>query len=166
MIFSGALCESGKRFRLHYELKASVTREELEKMHRGGLFSVQPGIESFSTHILRIIRKGTTGMQNLELLKCTTRLGINNLYNILTGFHGESEEDYGLQRELIRRIPHLQPPYTICKARATAALPCSPIRNVFRSIRFSPHPHTDGSFRWIVSICAGCRIISIMRTPA
>ena len=89
----------------------------------GGLISVQPGIESLSTHILKLMKKHSTGMRNLELMKWCTYYGINNLYNILVGFAGETAEDYRLQCEVIGKIPHFQPPYAIAKARADRGSP-------------------------------------------
>jgi hypothetical protein len=37
-------------------------------MRSGGLISVQPGIESLSTHVLKLMKKHSTGMRNLELM--------------------------------------------------------------------------------------------------
>ena len=61
--------------------------------------SVQPGVESFSTNILKSMRKMTTGMRNVELIKWCTYYGINCLYNILMRFPGETAEDYRMQSE-------------------------------------------------------------------
>jgi hypothetical protein len=92
-------------------------------MRSGGLVSVQPGIESFSTHVLKLMKKHSTGMRNLELMKWCTYYGINNLYNVLVGFAGETVDDYRLQCEVIKKIPHLQAPYAIAKARADRGSP-------------------------------------------
>jgi ribosomal peptide maturation radical SAM protein 1 len=119
----GALAEGHSDVRLHYEIRPSITRAQLGEMRRGGLNSVQPGIESFSTHVLTLMRKNTTAMQNLELLKWTTYHGISNSYNILYGFRGESVEDYCQQAEVLRLVPHLQPPYAICQARPDRGSP-------------------------------------------
>jgi ribosomal peptide maturation radical SAM protein 1 len=119
----GALAEAHTDLQVHYEIKANVRRDQLARMRRGGLFSVQPGVESFSTHVLKLMKKGTTGMRNLELVKWCTYFGINNLYNILVGFHGETREDYQAQCELIAKIPHLQPPYAIARARPDRGSP-------------------------------------------
>ena len=84
---------------------------------------MQPGVESLSTHILKIMRKLSTGMRNVELIKWCTYYGINNLYNILVQFPGETAEDYRLQSEVVAKIPHFQPPYAIVKARADRGSP-------------------------------------------
>ena len=89
----------------------------------GGLISIQPGIESLSTHVLRLMRKHSTGMRNLELIKWCTYYGINNLYNILVGFPGETADDYRHPMRHDRQIPHWQPPYAIARARADRGSP-------------------------------------------
>jgi ribosomal peptide maturation radical SAM protein 1 len=119
----GRLAASRSDIQLHYEIRPNFSRTQLGRMHRGGLFSVQPGVESLSTHILKIMRKLTTGMRNVELIKWCTYYGINNLYNILVQFPGETAEDYRLQSDVVAKIPHLQPPYAIVKARADRGSP-------------------------------------------
>jgi len=109
--------------RIHYEVRPSLTRAQLKQMRKGGLFSIQPGVESFSTHILKLMRKHTTGVRNLELVKWATYYGINNLYNILLRFPGETAEDYQAQCEVIGKIHHLQAPWAIAKARADRGSP-------------------------------------------
>jgi ribosomal peptide maturation radical SAM protein 1 len=119
----GRLADEHSDLRLHYEIRPKINRSQLRDLRRGGLVSVQPGIESFSTHVLELMRKNVTGMNNLELLKWTTYYGINNSYNILYGFPGETEQDYRMQAEVIRRIPHLQPPYAMAQARPDRGSP-------------------------------------------
>ncbi len=119
----GRLAEEHSDLRLHYEIRPKIGRKQLGELRRGGLVSVQPGIESFSTHVLELMRKNTTGMSNLELLKWTTYYKINNSYNILYGFPGETEADYRLQAEVIQRVPHLQPPYAMAQARPDRGSP-------------------------------------------
>jgi ribosomal peptide maturation radical SAM protein 1 len=119
----GKLAEAKSDIRLHYEIRPHFKRSQLARMRTGGLISVQPGIESFSTHVLKLMKKHSAGMRNLELMKWCTYYGINNLYNILVGFAGETPEDYRLQCDVIAKIPHLQPPYAIAKARADRGSP-------------------------------------------
>lgn len=119
----GVLAEQHTDLRLHYEVRPSLTRQQLRRMKQGGLYSVQPGVESLSTNMLRIMKKHTTGMKNLELIKWCTYYGINNLYNILMGFAGERPEDYAQQTRVVEQIPHLQPPYAIATARADRGSP-------------------------------------------
>jgi len=119
----GRLAEARTDIRLHYEVRPNLTRAQLKQMRAGGLFSIQPGVESLSTHVLKLMRKHTTGMRNLELIKWCTYYGINNLYNILLRFPGETAEDYRLQCEIIPKIHHWQPPWAIARARADRGSP-------------------------------------------
>ena len=82
--------------------RAHWSDAQLKLMRKGGLFSIQPGVESLSTHILKLMRKHTTGMRNLELIKWSTYYGINNLYNILLRFPGETAEDYRIELGLFK----------------------------------------------------------------
>lgn len=117
------LADAKTDVQIHYEIRPSLSRSQLREMRKGGLFSVQPGVESFSTNILKIMRKHTTGMRNVELIKWCTYYDINNMYNILVRFPGETPEDYLLQSEVVKKIHHLQPPYAIVKARADRGSP-------------------------------------------
>jgi ribosomal peptide maturation radical SAM protein 1 len=119
----GSLAQAKTDFRIHYEIRPSLTRSQLKQMREGGLFSVQPGVESLSTHLLKVMKKHTTGMRNLELIKWCTYYDINNLYNILLRFPGETIEDYRIQCEVIAKIPHWQPPWALAKARADRGSP-------------------------------------------
>jgi len=119
----GQLSEANTDIRLHYEVRPSLSRVQLKHMRQGGLFSIQPGVESFSTHILKLMKKHTTGVRNLELIKWSTYYGINNLYNILLRFPGETAEDYRAQCDVISKIHHFQAPWAIAKARADRGSP-------------------------------------------
>lgn len=119
----GQLSEANTDIRLHYEVRPSLSRVQLKHMRQGGLFSIQPGVESFSTHILKLMKKHTTGVRNLELIKWSTYYGINNLYNILLRFPGETAEDYRAQCNVISKIHHFQAPWAIAKARADRGSP-------------------------------------------
>jgi ribosomal peptide maturation radical SAM protein 1 len=117
------LGDANTDIRIHYEVRPSLSRAQLKQMRRGGLFSIQPGVESFSTHILKLMRKHTTGVRNLELIKWSTYYGINNLYNVLLRFPGETFEDYQVQCDVISKIHHWQAPWAIAKARADRGSP-------------------------------------------
>ena len=119
----GRLAAANSDLCIHYEIRPNFSRSQLGRLRRSGLFSVQPGIESLSTNILKIMRKHSTGMRNVELIKWCTYYGINALYNILCRFPGEAEEDYRVQSEIASKITHLQPPYAIVKARADRGSP-------------------------------------------
>jgi ribosomal peptide maturation radical SAM protein 1 len=105
------LAAQHKDYRFFYEVKANLTQEQVAIMARGGMRAIQPGIESLSTHVLKLMRKGVTGIQNVRLLKSAYMHGITVAWNLLVGFPGERPEDYERQLATMRLIPHLPPAY-------------------------------------------------------
>ncbi len=104
------LIEERYDYKLFYEVKANLKRAQLHTLSRAGISIIQPGIESLSTHVLRLMRKGTTMLQNVRLLKWAHYYGVKVAWNLLTGFPGESREDYEEQERLIPLLFHLPPP--------------------------------------------------------
>ncbi len=95
---------------LFFEVKANLTREQLATLKSAGILRIQPGIESLSTHVLQLMRKGASKLINIRLLKWAAYYGIDVAWNILAGFPGETEEDYAEQLRLLPLLHHLQPP--------------------------------------------------------
>ncbi|MBV8137610.1 MAG: RiPP maturation radical SAM C-methyltransferase [Deltaproteobacteria bacterium] len=105
----GVLADRPREYSFFHEVKANLTREQLELLARGGVTSIQPGIESLNTRLLRLMRKGATAIQNVCLLKWAHYFGMEVLWNLLVGFPGECAEDYERQMAVLRLIPHLPP---------------------------------------------------------
>jgi len=103
---SAARCD----LEIFYETKANLTKDQLRTFYSSGVHAIQPGIESLSTPILRLMRKGVTGLQNIRLLKWCAELGINPAWNILYGFPGEPPQEYARMAELIPSLVHFKPP--------------------------------------------------------
>jgi ribosomal peptide maturation radical SAM protein 1 len=78
---------------LFAEIRATTPLAELELMHAAGLRKVQVGIEALSTRLLRKLRKGTTAIQNLEIMKHCEALGIANLSNLILHFPLSEAQD-------------------------------------------------------------------------
>lgn len=104
------IADSGIDFNLFYEIKANVTRSQMKAMRDAGIICIQPGIESLNSRLLRLMRKGVTAIQNVQLLKWCHEFGINPLWNILYGFPGETPEDYKDYPRIFRLLSHLCPP--------------------------------------------------------
>ncbi|MGH9641936.1 MAG: RiPP maturation radical SAM C-methyltransferase, partial [Terriglobales bacterium] len=104
------LAASDSDYWLFYEIKASVGREELRLMRAAGVWALQPGIESLSTRLLQIMRKGMRASQNVNFLRWARYYGIELYWNVLLGFPGETEQDYQEQTRLVRKLGHLEPP--------------------------------------------------------
>jgi len=71
---------------LFAEIRATTPLAELELMRAAGMCKVQVGIEALSTCLLRKLHKGTTAIQNLEIMKHCEALGIANLSNLILHF--------------------------------------------------------------------------------
>lgn len=95
---------------LFYEIKANVKRSDVAKLASARVRNVQPGVESFSDHVLKLMRKGVSALQNVQLLKLLTEYSINPIYNILVGFPDEVDDDYADMIHVIEAIRHLPPP--------------------------------------------------------
>lgn len=95
---------------IFYETKANLTREQLRDLRRSGVLWIQPGIESLSTHVLKLMRKGTTSLRNIQLLRDCAEFEVHPIWNFLTGFPGEGEKDYQQMMALMKQVVHLPPP--------------------------------------------------------
>jgi len=125
------LARRGSPVELFYEVKSNLSREQVRILWDAGVHRIQPGIESLSDHVLRLMRKGTTALRNIQLMKWCREVGIGVDWNLLYGFPGETREDYDEMLELLPAIRFLQPP--------TA---CGPVR----LDRFSPYFDESESF--------------------
>jgi len=96
--------------RLFYETKANLKRDQVKLLRDAGVASIQPGVESLSGHELHLMQKGTTPLQNVQLLKWCAELGLRAHWNILYGFPGERVEDHHDVLRMIASLPHLPPP--------------------------------------------------------
>ena len=97
-------------FGLFYETKSNLKKEHIRIMRDAGVRLIQPGIESFSDEILKLMRKGVTGLQNIQVLKWCRQYGVRPIWNLLWGTPGESPAEYAAMAALVPLITHLPPP--------------------------------------------------------
>ena len=97
-------------YTLFYETKSNLRRDQLDKLARAGIRKLQPGIESMHDEILRLIDKGTTALQNVQLLLWARELGVFIAWNLLWDVPGERDEWYAEMAAWLPLISHLQPP--------------------------------------------------------
>ncbi|MBL8301242.1 MAG: RiPP maturation radical SAM C-methyltransferase [Ideonella sp.] len=98
---------------LFYETKSNLRRDQVRLMSEAGVYCIQPGIESLSTEVLRLMRKGVSALQNIQLLRWCAEFGIRVNWLILYGFPGEDPEDYDRQARLVPLLTHLPPPMLV-----------------------------------------------------
>ena len=97
---------------LFYETKANLRKDQIRILRDAGVNAIQPGIESFSDPVLKLMRKGVSGLQNVQLLKWCRELGVRPIWNVIWGFPGEPAEDYARMTALVSKLAHLPPPQT------------------------------------------------------
>jgi ribosomal peptide maturation radical SAM protein 1 len=83
----------GKDLKLFGEIRAVTPRRLLSVMKAGGMQEVQIGIEALSTHLLEKFNKGTTAIQNIEIMKNCEMLGLVNTSNLIFYFPGSDPKD-------------------------------------------------------------------------
>jgi ribosomal peptide maturation radical SAM protein 1 len=103
------LIETGYDLRMQYEIKSNMRLAQLATLAEAGLVNVQPGIESLSTRVLKIMEKGVTGCQNIRMLRDAATAGLSVAWNYLYGFPGETADDYLPILEQFPALHHLPP---------------------------------------------------------
>ena len=104
------LSAKGLRVRVSYEVRPSLSKGQVRALREAGITAIQPGIESLSDPVLRLMRKGVGALQNIQLLKWAKELGVRTIWNLLWGFPSEPPGEYARMADLIPLLVHLGPP--------------------------------------------------------
>jgi ribosomal peptide maturation radical SAM protein 1 len=115
--FIPRLAQSGLNLAIYYEAKVGLSPDQIALLARAGIRKIQFGIETFDTELLRLMAKGTTMLQNIELLKLCAESGVYVEWLALSGFPGEQAEQYETMARLLPKLFHLQPPAAFLRAR-------------------------------------------------
>lgn len=107
------LTERNAGFDLFYEVRPNLKKREIRDLARVRVNNVQAGIENLCTNILKLMRKGSTSLVNIEFLKWSSQYGVYVDWNMLFGFPGERLADYQRAFELARLVTHLKPPSSV-----------------------------------------------------
>jgi ribosomal peptide maturation radical SAM protein 1 len=100
----------GREWSIFYSVKANMKRAEVETLAAAGVRWIQPGLESLDGETLKLMRKGVTPLQNIQLLKWCEELKIRVTWNIIVGIPGEPSSAYARMAELAGTLYHLAPP--------------------------------------------------------
>lgn len=73
--------------------RANMLPIDILRLNESGMTRCECGIEGLSNSYLKRINKGTSVMQNLQVLKTCHELGIWNNTNLITGFPGATEAE-------------------------------------------------------------------------
>ena len=98
------------RLSIIYEIKATIGKKQLVQFKEAGINTIQPGLETLNSNILKIMRKSTKAFQNIRVLKWSFEAGLTIVWNILYGLPNENVKDYDEMVKLVPSLTHLQPP--------------------------------------------------------
>ncbi len=104
-------------YSFHYETKVNLKKHQLKVLREAGTRHLQPGIESLSSPILKMMKKGCTALQNIQFLKWCNEYGIRVSWNLLFGFPGEDPAEYAMMVKLLPSLYHLQSPDYCARVR-------------------------------------------------
>ncbi len=104
------LAEQGERYEFFVEIKTNAKRDQLERLRAAGFRYFQPGIESFSDNVLRLMRKGNTGISQVQFIRWCDEMEMSVVYNIIMGNPGEEIQDYADMAAMLPSLVHLTPP--------------------------------------------------------
>ena len=107
----------GAPYRLFCDLRPSLKRDQLRLLVEAGFRAVQIGFENLDSGVLRRLGKGSTGWQNLRVLKWCREFGLHVSWVYLYDVPGEDPSWYRRAAELIPLITHLQPPIMLSPVR-------------------------------------------------
>ena len=93
-----------------YYIKANTTLEDLIALKQARVGRVIPGIEALSTGLLKLLNKGVSARENLQLLRNGRAVGLDLHWFMLWGVPGDKAQFYKEILELLPLIRHLQPP--------------------------------------------------------
>jgi ribosomal peptide maturation radical SAM protein 1 len=98
-----------KGYQIFYEIKSNIKKYQVQLLAEAGVRWAQPGIESFDTRILRLMKKGVSGRQNVALLKWCRQFGIRVYWNVIYGTPGEQDAWYDEQSAVMPLLEHFEP---------------------------------------------------------
>jgi ribosomal peptide maturation radical SAM protein 1 len=83
----------GRDFKFFAEIRAGFSVTSLSAMAAAGVEEVQVGVEALSTRLLQKLNKGTSAIENLEIMKNCEALGIKSRSNLIVQFPGSDARD-------------------------------------------------------------------------
>ncbi len=115
--FLPALKAKKAGYNIFYEIKSNLRPEQVQLLKEAGVWAVQPGVESLSSPVLKLMKKGVTAIQNIQLLKSCREHNVEAAWNFLYGFPGETKQDYDDVAATIPALYHLRPPGAVSPIR-------------------------------------------------
>lgn len=104
------LASKERDLRFFLESRAGITLDHLKLMRKVGVEEIQVGIEALSTSLLKKMNKGTTAIQNIEMMKaCELHDTPNLTSNLILDFPLSDENDVKETLYNMNFVRHLRP---------------------------------------------------------
>lgn len=95
---------------IFYEMRADITFNQMKLLKNAGIKFMQIGIEAFSDHILNLINKGATYIENINVLRYARITDITIGWNLLRDVPKDCKNDWIQTLSIIPYLRHLDPP--------------------------------------------------------
>ncbi len=106
------LIRLGRDYKLFYDVRSSLTRRQMAMLRSAGVRALEVGIEALHDGVLRLMKKGVSALQNIQILKWCAEEEIAVTWHLLYGLPGEVPGQYKETVETVRHLTHLHPPLT------------------------------------------------------
>jgi ribosomal peptide maturation radical SAM protein 1 len=104
------LIQHEKTLSIFYEQKSNISLSKMKSLSSAGIRSIQPGIESISTGLLKLMSKGVSARTNVDCMRYARSCGVDIVWNVLVDFPGDQESSYQDMIDLMPLLHHLAPP--------------------------------------------------------
>lgn len=98
---------------VYYQAKANLTLDDLLTLKKANVEQFTIGIEALSSGLLKLMNKGVSARQNLQVLRHARSLGMYIDWLLLWGFPGDKIEYYEETLRILPLIRHFQPPIAL-----------------------------------------------------
>jgi ribosomal peptide maturation radical SAM protein 1 len=109
-----SLGAAGRDLRFFGEIRVQHLREDLDCFRRGGLETVQAGIEALSNTLLQKMAKGVSVLDNIAAMKYALAAGMMLEGNLITEFPGSTDDEI---EETLRNLDYVLPFPALTAAR-------------------------------------------------
>lgn len=133
------LFKSKNEFLFTCEIKANIKEHQFKLLKSSGFIEVQPGIESFSTNVLRKMSKGVSAIQNIYCILLGLKYTVQVNYNLIYGFPDDDINDYKEMISIIPLLYHLYPPSSRVKVAITRFAPLQITPEKFNLPKYQNH---------------------------
>lgn len=107
--FAEAVLKNKLKLNFILELRATYKLSTLEKLVKAGLTGAQVGIEALNQNILNRMKKGTSVLKNIEIIKNLETIGISSGSNIITNHLNIDKKDLTDTLEILKKMKYYSP---------------------------------------------------------